>query len=393
MKLHPTRVARRLSGYTAIEFILVIAITGILVVGLAAIVDMPAEVVQRHEDGRSMSSVDQAMSVFDKDVRFAIDARAPNPRTLELTVHGGGTVTWAWNGTAGAPLTRTDASGTVAVVPDTRGLTFTVKETQHRVATVTNVNTVKTDTVGASFSSFAVKSGYQLLAAGETVLRGLIGVTETVATRGINTTSQVGLFFKVPAGAQDQSYPSSITVRISRAASADLLVRLYEADAVTRAPDRANAVAMAYVRNADIPATMGDVTIKLSPLKRVTGTGSYFIDFVGRGTGTAANFEIRKLSVDLAAVDWGGGLLYSTTSGATYAPISSLLANSQSKFSFTLTKEKDANVADTNDTITSTTVALPTGVALDLALPGEGGGDRTLRISVPIENNVQFVNQ
>lgn len=393
MKLRPARLARRFSGYTAIEFILVIAITGILVVGLAAIVDMPAEVVQRREDGHSMSSVDQAMSVFDKDVRFAIDARVPDSKTLELTAHGGGTVTWGWSGVAGAPLTRTDASGTVSVVPNTRSLNFVLKETQHRVATVSNVETVKTDTIGATFTNFAVKPGYQLLAVGETVLRGLIGVTETVGTRGINTVNNVGLFFKVPAGAQDQSYPSSITVRMSRGGPADVLVRLYEADAVTRAPQRTNAVAMAYVRNADIPATMSDVTIKLSPLKRVTGTGSYFIDFVGRGTGTAANFEFRKLTVDLAAVDWGGGLLYSTTSGASYAPIASVLANSQTKFSFTLTKEKDANVADTNDTVTSTMMSIPTGVALDLALAGEGGLDRTLRVSVPIENNIQFVNQ
>jgi type II secretory pathway pseudopilin PulG len=387
------RATRRFSGYTAIEFILVIAITGILVVGLAAIVDMPAEVVQRQEDGRSMSSIDQAMAVFDKDVRFAIDARSPDANTLELTTHGGGTVTWQWSGTAGAPLTRTDVSGTVAVVPNTRALTFAIKQTNHRVATVTNVDTVKTDTVGASFSSFAVKPGYQLLAVGESVLRGLLGVTETVGTRSINATSNVGLFFKVPAGAQDQSYPSSITVRMSRAASADVLVRLYEADAVTRAPQRANAVGMAYVRNADIPATMSDVTIRLSPLKRVSGTGSYFVDFVGRGAGNAANFEFRKLSLDLAPVDWGGGLLYSTTSGASYAPISSLLSNSQTKFSFTLTKEKDADALDANDTVTSTTLDIPTGVALDLAIQGEGGGDRTLRVSVPIENNVQFVNQ
>jgi hypothetical protein len=228
---------------------------------------------------------------------------------------------------------------------------------------------------------------------GESVLRGLLGVTETVGTRSINATSNVGLFFKVPAGAQDQSYPSSITVRMSRAASADVLVRLYEADAVTRAPQRANAVGMAYVRNADIPATMSDVTIRLSPLKRVSGTGSYFVDFVGRGAGNAANFEFRKLSLDLAPVDWGGGLLYSTTSGASYAPISSLLSNSQTKFSFTLTKEKDANAMDANDTVTSTTLDIPTGVALDLAIQGDGGGVRTLRVSVPIENNVQFVNQ
>ncbi|MCC7173451.1 MAG: hypothetical protein IT459_23610 [Planctomycetes bacterium] len=393
MNPHPARFARRISGYTAIEFILVIAITGILVVGLAAIVDMPAEVVQRQEDGRSMASVDQAMSVFDKDVRFAIDARVPNARTLELTAHGGGTVTWAWSGVAGAPLTRTDVAGTVSIVPNTRALTFALKETQHRVATVSNIDTVKTDTIGATFTNFAVNSGYQVLAVGETALRGIVGVTETVGTRSINTTSNVGLFFRVPAGAQDQSYPSSITVRMSRAASGDVLVRLYEADAVTRAPQRANAVAMAFVRNADIPAAMGDVTIKLSPLKRVTGSGSYFVDFVGRGAGNAANFEFRKLSVDLAPVDWGGGLLYSTTSGASYAPIASLLSNSQTKFSFTLTREKDANVADVNDTVTSTMMSIPTGVALDLALSGEGGLDRTLRVSVPIENNIQFVNQ
>ncbi|MBL8766858.1 MAG: hypothetical protein JNL94_05825, partial [Planctomycetes bacterium] len=154
-----------------------------------------------------------------------------------------------------------------------------------------------------------------------------------------------------------------------------------------------NAVAMAYVRNADIPSTMSEVTIKLSPLRRVRGTGSYFVDFVGASAASTANFEFRKLSVDLAPTDWGGGLLYSTNGGGSYAPISTVLSNSQTRFSFTLTKEKDANTADTNDTIAASVVSIPTGVALALAVPDESGATQELRVSVPIENNVQYVNQ
>lgn len=388
----PAPHARR-RGYTAIEFILVIAITGILVVGLSAIVDMPAEVVRRQDEGSGLSTLDQALSVFDKDVRFAIDATAPDARTLDLVVHGGGTVRWSWNGTSGSPLQRTDGSGTVAVVPSVRSAQFDVQLTQHRVTSTSSVPTVTTPTVGASFTQYTVKPGYQLLGLGDSVIRGLLGVTEIVGTRTINSANSVGLFFKVPAGAQDGSYPSSITVRLSRAGTADLLVRCFEADAVTRTPDRANAVGMAYVRSADIPSTMAEVTIRLSPLKRVRGTGSYFVDFSGTAAGASANFEFRKLSIDLAATDWGGGLLYSTNAGASFAPISSVLANSQTKFSFSLTKEKDANTADVNDTITSTTASIPTGVALTLAVAGEGGATRELRVSVPIENNVQLVNQ
>ena len=77
------------SGFTMIEFTLVVAITGILILGLSAIIEIPRRMVEEQQSGdQSVAATDLTLSQLDKEVRFARDVTVPTPTRLDVTDHG-----------------------------------------------------------------------------------------------------------------------------------------------------------------------------------------------------------------------------------------------------------------------------------------------------------------
>ena len=62
---------RRAGGFSTLEFMLVVAISGILVLGLSAIIDVPAKMAEKEEaENPSIAHTEGAIAALDRGRRF-----------------------------------------------------------------------------------------------------------------------------------------------------------------------------------------------------------------------------------------------------------------------------------------------------------------------------------
>jgi len=379
-----TTSTRRIHGFTMIEFILVVAISGILILGLSALIEVPRKIAEQESTGDTrLSSADRAIAQLDRDIRFATNVELPNAAHLRLTRHDGAVVDYTWSA-ARAPLVRTVGGRSSEVLESATRVTFALQTTSVDVGPSSDGALVEAAVETASFETFSLKSGYQFVGGG-----GAVSTVSVIAnTKTIGGASKSGLFFQASGLSDDAGVAASLKVRLRRNGVEDLKVRIYEADSITKLPVRAQPVAYAHVLNGALPSGLSTVSIPLTSVKTLTQGGSYFAELSSDGNGSSADIEYQTLSDADAAGLSSGGFLYSSDGGRSYSPTSSSLDASQSAFDVTV--KKTTAVAPTDGV--GATDDITTAVQLRLSLPSSLGAT-TMNVSFPVENNLVLVNR
>lgn len=377
--------AHRVRGFTMMEFILVIGLTGILIVGLGAIVEIPREIAQSEVSGEARtSSVDRAVKWLDDDIRFAKDVATSASTELQVTRKNGTVVTYNWGG-AGTPLVRTAAEGTAEMVGKVSHLGFCLGLSELRVGfTEGTVSESLLET--ATFDSFTLQPGYGfagLLPVGSLLTPVIVDTLPKV----VGPMKKVGIVFKATGLADDDAFIESIRLRLRRAGTGGVFVSICEALESPYRPNYFKYVTGTWVDNAALPAAMSDFTIALPPQKKIQQGKTYFIDLTAPPFQTSVEVESRTLSVDAAATASSGGLVYSTNGGFSYSPVASVLDASQTVFSVTAKKTVAETTGSAGDI-----VMIPTCVQMTIHIETSDGVSR-IDTSFPVENNLALVNR
>lgn len=386
-------------GFTLVEFILVVAISSILILGLSAVIEAPRKMAEQRADSvPSVAAADLTLAQLDRDVRFALDVSVGDPKVLQLSQRDGNSVTYSWNGNPGSPLLRTDDDGTVAVLDKVQDLGFVVGTTPRRVLSRVSTTVQSSAKVASSFTTWNLKPGYVL----GTALRGLIGVTTITGERMVAGTDTVGLFCKALNLSEGDAAPTAIRARMRRLGTDDVRAVVYETNPNSHTPNRGLVVAVGYVTNATLPVSTSEVTIPLTQSKKLKDNKEYFVELRSVGGNRAAWIEYEVLSLAEAAGAHSTALLVSTNGGANYASLAGVLDACQSRFGFegVLSQVDVATLDDDDDddgggpSIPSPVdvVQIPTSVYLKLAVITPNG-PADVKTSFPIENNLALVRQ
>ncbi|MFG0320021.1 MAG: type II secretion system protein J [Planctomycetota bacterium JB042] len=371
------------AGFTMMEFILVIGITGILVVGLGAVVEIPRQMAEQELAGDArISDVDRAMKWLDDDVRFARDVVVPSAGTLEITTRSGQTVTWNWGGSSG-PLTRTDPGGTSSVIPSAARVIFSLGLSKARVAAADG-SLLESTVESAAFDTFTLNSGYGL--ADLLPIRTLLTAVDLlVGLLVVHPAQPIGIVFTASGLSDDSGYLESIRLRVRRNGTSNLVVTVFEALESPLRPDRTKVVAKVVVENARLPAVLSDLTIALPAERRIHQGGRYFVELKPESSDRAVALETRVLSIAAAAASTTTGVLSSSDGGRNYSPIGGSLDASQTVFSV-LAKKSSTDAAGVGEGIE----LIPTCVQATIMLV-TADGVTTIDTSVPVENNLARV--
>lgn len=322
-----SQAARR--GFSAIELILVVGLSGILLVGLTAMIDMPQQMAAKEQSANpSVSTADLALSALDRDIRFATEARTPSANRLEVDQGDGGTIVWEHRSGDGK-LVRIANGRTATILDDVRAGTFALKyETVVRRVEEAKPVTTSAVTV-ATFDNFVLRAGYTLGAA----VRGLTGVLETTTLKDIDTTNMAGIYLTPGSLGTDRGVPTAMRVRLQRAGAGDLVVTIYEADPATKRPIRANRVADGRLYARQIPVALGDVSIPLAMERKLDPSKSYFV-LMRSSSGLSAKIEGRSLSLASALEPHPHSFLATTNAGVGWSALGASFEASQTRFSF-----------------------------------------------------------
>lgn len=384
----------RQSGFTLIEFAMVVAISAVLIVGLSTIIEVPRMAMEQRETGARLSSVDRALSILDRDVRFARDVRTPDSRTLEIDEADGGIVVYAWSGTPGDPIVRSDADGMSEIARGVQGLAFSLRTSEKVVAGGVAVGQDEVVSEAAAFEDFQLASGYSW-STGGVVRRLTNAITRSVSTFGISDLRRPGFWFRAGGLGADAGAPSLFRLRARRYGGGDLQVRVYQAVGdgddddgdgvdVAEAPTRDALVAMGVVANASLPSSFADVSVPLTSVRKLRDGVPYFVELCSDRADFAAELQVETVS-DLAGIaGTNGGLTRSTNSGATFANYSDSLATSQTRFALHVVQSEA--VAPT-EAVGARRVEIVTAVGLQVTL-GATGDAESLEATFPIQNKL-----
>lgn len=380
-------------GFTLVEFVLVVMISGVILVGLGAMVEIPRQMLEEREQGQRVASVDRGLSAMDGDIRFATDARLISAVDLEVDLGDGSTVTYAWSGISGDPLVRTSsADGAVEVMKDVRDLGLRV-ETRPKTV-VRRLELAKAETVveTAAFNDFTLNDGYVLNAT-----RRLLGTAVSLNTNtfGVSDLRRPGFWFRTRGLSSGDASAASFRTWLRRYGTGDLIVTIYQGqgdgddedgDGVDEpeAPRRVQAVARGYVRNSALPASFADVTVPLTASRKLTQDEPCFVELSSSTSAFAAEVQVLTLSNVDAAAPSNGGALRSTDSGASFAAFASKLAASQMKYSFQVVQSEPVDTAPSS---VVDTVNIPVAVRMKLEV-GTSEGPRRLDFLFPMQNKL-----
>lgn len=122
-------------GFTLIELVVSLGIVGILAMALGSTVTLSMRALPTTGGGpETQASAGRALQIIGSDVRLATAVSMPDVRTLTLTIPdqtgdaAAETVTYAWAGSSGDPLTRSfnaDSSTLLASVIDLKFASLT----------------------------------------------------------------------------------------------------------------------------------------------------------------------------------------------------------------------------------------------------------------------------
>ena len=375
-------------GFTMIEFTLVVAISGILILGLGALVDVPLQMAeQQMVGGSTVSSADRALAILGQEVRFARNIDSPDPRTLLVTDQAGNPISYVWDGVVGGGLTRTSLDGSAAVLKNIQSLDFTLVLADMRVDPgdgLTSDTLVQT----AGFTTFNLKSGYKRSGSPGPTAPGTVVVDVSITTVSLSSTSHGGIAFTASGLSADAGLPVSVTVQAQRSGPAKLAAHIYAADSTGIYPDRTREVAVGRIDNGAIPLAFADVSIPLTPSLNLVEGGRYFLVLRSPpSAGRSADMRVRTVSDPAAVTPSNQGFLHSANNGGDYASLSDPRLDA-SQTIFQVEVQSTAVVGGPG----ANTVQVPTSVDLKLQLVS-AEGQSNLQTSFTVENNVALVSQ
>lgn len=385
-----TNVPPHSRGFSAIEMILVVGLSGILLVGLTAMIDMPQQMAAREESANpSVSSADRALSALDRDIRFATDVRTPTADRLELDQRDGATITWEFQ-SGSSRLLRTANGRTATILEELDAAAFAI-EHESSIQRVEEAKPVTTNAVTvASFDNFVLKAGYTLGAA----VRGLTAVTETVSLRDIDTMNLSGIYLKPGSLGGDLGVPTSVRMRLQRVGAGDVVVQVFEADPVTRKPIRLGRVAEGRIYARQIPVTVGEVSIPLAMERRLDPLKSYFV-IIRSTSGVAAKIETRLLSLATAIEPNAHSFLVTSDGGSNWSALGATFDSGQTRFGFDAVRVA-VDTAAPGDAdglqVGYNAVEVPVAVLVKLALRTPAGVE-PVRAAFPLQNMLALVRR
>lgn len=161
---HCGRIRR---GYSLIEMVTAVAIFSILMLALQSTVMLAAKAMPDNGSRASLLTVEsRALNRIAHDLHYATSVTLTNNRTLQLVVadqDGDGadeTITYQWNGTTGATLTRTRNSGAASVLASgVRNFACTMRKKSIATTTSTYGSATSAELALASFSDYSGVSG------------------------------------------------------------------------------------------------------------------------------------------------------------------------------------------------------------------------------------------
>ncbi|MFG0320022.1 MAG: type II secretion system protein J [Planctomycetota bacterium JB042] len=382
----PSARARPSAGFTMLEFVVVLAITGILIVGLGAVVEIPSRIAEQEIAGDArISDVDRAVRWLDDDVRFAKDVATPSVSELHVTRSDGQVVRYTWGGASG-PLVRSAPEGTAELIGSTARVTFGLGMSEVEVEGDAGT-AVETDVEAAGFDSFTLEPGYglaDLLPIGSP----LAPVDLLVQPKPVKLLNKVGVVFTATGLEDDDGFVESVRLRLRRIGSGGLLVNVCEAFGSPPQPNWLKFVTGTHVENAALPGVMSDFTIPFPADGRLEQGKTYFLELAAPPLQTSVEVEGLGLSVPDAAAPNGGGFVFSPLGGGlTYAPLGGQLEASQTVFSVRVRKTATESVGSGGNTI-----EIPTCVQATIQIV-TGEGVQSIDTSVPIVNNLARVNR
>jgi len=383
----------RVRGFSVIEVLMVVGISGILVVGLTSMIEVPSQMAERQvAENPSISNAETTLTTLDRDIRFATDVRVPAAGRVEVDGPTG-TIVWEWNGLSARPLTRTADGSTVEVLRNVDATAFSLTHATAYSRQEDSQPVTNTGVQAASFSNFSLRPGFSL----DGLVRGLIAVFDLPVLKDVGGTYVAGIFFNPRSLEDDDAVPTQVRMRLQRNGTNDLQVRLWEEDPSNRAnPRRDHLVATGTLLNRQIPVATAEVGIPLTTIEKVRKDKSYFLELrSGRG-GLCARVEGRFLTNILAAATHPTTFLHSSNSGTSFSALTLLLDASQATFALDVVKSQ---VSDVDDDVEGPTevpgfaeVQIPVRVGLQLAVLTSAGVER-VEASFPILNKLALVNR
>lgn len=396
----PTKRTR--GGFSAIELILVVGLSGILLVGLTAMIDMPQQMAAREQSANpSVATADRALGALDRDIRFAVDVRAPSATRIELDQRDGSTVIWEHRA-GGAVLERTANGRTATILEEVEAGAFTI-ETATSIRRVEESKPVTTNSVTvARFDNYVLKAGYGFVGA---VVRGMTAVTEVVALRDIDSTNMSGIYLKPGSLGGDLGVPTAIRLRLQRGGVSDLEIGVYEADPVTRKPIRAGRVAQGRAYARQIPVSVGEISIPLAMERRIDPAKSYFV-MLRSSSGPSAKIETRVLSIAAATEPNPHSFLVTNDGGTTWSSLAALFDASQTRFGFDAVRvavdqdDDDDGIDDQDDADYRTdglqagydAIEVPVAVLVKFSLRTPAGLE-PVRAAFPLQNMLALLDR
>lgn len=382
-----------------VEFILVIAMSSILVVGLSAMINVPISTVERQSATRDSraSSAQLALNQLEKDVRFARTVELPSAHRLDVVLNDGSTATYQWDGLAGQPLVRTHDATSLTLVRSVKDLTMTLKTCPVAIGDAGELDLNTVAVTPGEFDTFSVKPGFTLLPIpvifeDDELLGGTstgLLVTQEIRYRRISDAKRGGIVFKTVGLAADAAAPVEITLNAKRFGTGDLLLRIYEADLANKAPDRSVLIAAGKVNNAALSPTITLTRIPMTAVRTLKENTWYVVEVRSSSADDAAKVEYRTLDNWDAAPTSKSFLAYSNDAGVTYRPAAATLDAAQMVFS--LRAEQHA-VDEGEGGGSGTTIQLPVAVNFDLSV-GDSADSQDIVISFPVEQNLDRVRQ
>jgi hypothetical protein len=391
MKNHHSRVPRAQLGFSAIEMLLVVGLSGILLVGLTAMIDMPQQMAAREQaDNPSVAAADIALDALDRDIRYATDVRVIAETRLEIDRAAGGSVVWEIDRVRGW-LERTEGATTVIILRDVDVGAFalhyeSIMERGEESKPVTSAGVTV-----ATFNTWELKPGYVL---GISLDRRIKAVDEIIMLSGISEWLGAGIFFSPSALGSDHGVPTNFRTRLGRGAgTGDLLVHVFEADPTTRKPITSELVATGRLYARQIPVVMGQVSVPFTMQRRIDPAKHYFVQLLST-SGTCASIETKTLSIPAAAADSSHALLLTANAGSTWATSNPADAR-QAIFDFEAARiAVDTSVPDDADGMQAgyNKIDIAVAVAFKLAVKTPAGVE-TVRASFPVQNNLALVKR
>ena len=405
-----TRPAPRRRGFTMMEFTMVVFISGILAIGVGALIEIPTSVAEQQQSDEGPSRADRLLAIFDRDVRYATDVALIDTHTLQIDCHDGSKITYSWSGADTDALIRDDGTHQVELIkPATLVFEVTTKSVQRITRTPTPPTEVQV--AAGSFANFTLKPGYTFSAtASPTTLPTLSGwwgrggggisiesdgdgdtssgggstggdVDVVTAFRGSTPLHEVGIGFQADLGGPGQTAdPTELQVRVRRGGAADMEVHVYEASDL-QTPDESKLVATGFLRNSKMTSVSRWKAIPLAFDRKLVHGQHYLIQMRSNITLTVGGEVEWHTLTDTAAADTcSTRFSESPTLDANFYPL--VPANpdaGQAPFQLIATKVTPAGVV--TSVVTET---VPVSARMTLGLRS---GD-VIKTSVPINNQV-----